>query len=165
MPPITSPSVRCPTAIDMANRRRSFSPFLEVHNKEEAVKVRNGISVNGLIKRLDIRRAPTDVNLVRHSSDSVTLRWAYPSEPLECGLYFIISGTVDGAPIQQVADGRSREHRFENNPALDWSLQIRAANRVGNGPQATAVRLNEGSNRGKQNSTISALSSNLYKFL
>uniref|UniRef100_A0A914BWZ1 Fibronectin type-III domain-containing protein n=1 Tax=Acrobeloides nanus TaxID=290746 RepID=A0A914BWZ1_9BILA len=95
----------------------------------------------------NIRRAPTDVNLVRHSSDSVTLRWAYPSEPLECGLYFIISGTVDGAPIQQVVDGRSREHRFENNPALDWSLQIRAANRVGNGPQATAVRLNEGSNR------------------
>lgn len=72
------------------------------------------------------------------------MRWAFPSEPAECGLYFIVSGTVDGAPIQQVLDGRSREHRFDNNPAEDWSLHIRAANRLGTGPLASPVRLSEG---------------------
>lgn len=99
------------------------------------------------ISFLAIRHPPSDVNLVRHNPESVSLRWTYPTEPQECGLYFIIGGTIDGVPIQQVVDGRAREHRFENNPAIDWYLQIRAANRVGSGPLSAGVRLNGGGGR------------------
>ncbi|KAI1721462.1 fibronectin type III domain-containing protein [Ditylenchus destructor] len=97
---------------------------------------------------LKITQTPSDVSIVRLSADSVVLRWSYPTEPTAaCGLYFVISGTIDNTSVQQTVDGRAREHRFDRNPARNWNLKIGAANRLGAGPisavapfQADSVR-------------------------
>jgi hypothetical protein len=47
---------------------------------------------------LEIETPPGDIVLSRTSPDSVILRWSYPSSGgmvAECGLYFVIGGTID----------------------------------------------------------------------
>uniref|UniRef100_A0A915DIS7 Fibronectin type-III domain-containing protein n=1 Tax=Ditylenchus dipsaci TaxID=166011 RepID=A0A915DIS7_9BILA len=78
----------------------------------------------------------------------VPLTWSYPNEPTqECGLYFVISGTIDSVAIQQTVDGQSREHRFDSNPARNWRLQVGAVNRLGAGPVSALVPLQMDSKR------------------
>lgn len=91
-------------------------------------------------KFVEIEQVPKDVTLIRLTIDSTLLRWSYPEEPTaECGLYFLISGTIDSASIQQIVDGNVREHRFEGNPAKNWQLRIGAANRLGVGQSSAIV--------------------------
>jgi hypothetical protein len=48
----------------------------------------------------EIVTPPTDVTLTRISADSVLMQWSYPNENVaECGLYFVISGTVDRSSL------------------------------------------------------------------
>ena len=92
---------------------------------------------------LAIATTPTDVHLVRVSNKAVVLRWKYPAEGNDCGLYFVISGTIDGTSLQQIVDGSQREARFDND-AVHWTLRIAAANKLGTGPVSSPVHLNSG---------------------
>uniref|UniRef100_A0AC34QKY1 Fibronectin type-III domain-containing protein n=1 Tax=Panagrolaimus sp. JU765 TaxID=591449 RepID=A0AC34QKY1_9BILA len=90
-----------------------------------------------------VSSAPTDVNLLRLSDKKVILRWNYPNEENSCGLYFIVSGTVDGSSIQHLIGGSHRELEFDNE-AIHWTLNIAAANKLGSGPVSYPVHLNSG---------------------
>lgn len=71
----------------------------------------------------------------------IELRWNYPTEPAECNLYFVVSGTVDGASIQQIVGGNNREHLLEALNSNSASLQISAANKLGVGPSSPTVNV------------------------
>lgn len=74
--------------------------------------------------------------------DSVVLKWFYPNELTDdCGLYFVISGTIDKAAIQQTVDGQSREHRFDGNLAKNWQLHVKAVNRLGQGSSSQVATI------------------------
>lgn len=87
--------------------------------------------------------APINVNLRRISFNEVLLRWSYPSQSRECGLYFVISGTMDDASIQLIVDGSLREYRIQNS-ATTITLEVAAASRLGVGPASAPVHLNSG---------------------
>lgn len=68
------------------------------------------------------------------------LRWSYPNKK-GCGLYFLISGTTDNVFVQQIVEGRAREHQFDGNAARQWRLQVSANNKLGAGLLSESVTL------------------------
>jgi hypothetical protein len=92
----------------------------------------------------EITNPPTHVSLSGATGEKkVILRWEYPTEPAECSLYFVISGTVDGASIQQIVSGQSREHQLDVVDSNSASLQIGAANKLGTGPLSEPTTLQQ----------------------
>lgn len=73
----------------------------------------------------------------------VALRWEFLTAPAECSLYFVISGTVDDASIQQIVSGQSREHELDAVNTNSVNIQISAANKLGAGPSSSTVSLQE----------------------
>lgn len=100
-------------------------------------------SIVRIINFSEINSVPSDVHLVRISENTVLLRWKYPKDQDKCGLYFVVSGTIDDSSIQQIIDGSQREIRFDNS-AVHWRLHIAAANELGTGPASVPVHLNSG---------------------
>uniref|UniRef100_A0A7E4VM27 Fibronectin type III domain protein n=1 Tax=Panagrellus redivivus TaxID=6233 RepID=A0A7E4VM27_PANRE len=88
---------------------------------------------------------PSNVNLRRITEQDVVLRWHYPTQNIECGLYFIISGHVDDSSISVTVDGLIREHHF-HLVGQSWTLTVTAVSKSGTGPASVPVNLNIGRN-------------------
>jgi hypothetical protein len=63
-------------------------------------------------------------------------------------LYFVLSGTLDGASIQQIVGGQAREHELEVTDPNSADLQISAANNLGKGPSSPSVNTQQISKSG-----------------
>ncbi|KAI6201513.1 hypothetical protein M3Y96_00850200 [Aphelenchoides besseyi] len=110
-----------------------------------------------------IKNSPEQVTLTNSNERQVILRWSFPSQPADCSLYFVISGTIDGASIQQIVNGQSREQKLDVIDPNSASLQISAANKLGVGPVSTTTSLqgSSGLNVGRSVSDNATSTSNL----
>jgi hypothetical protein len=96
----------------------------------------------------EIDSAPTQLALHIVSQKRLSIRWDFPAQPAQCSLYFILSGTLDGASIQQIVGGQAREHELDVVDPNSANLQISAANKLGTGPASSTMNVQQVSKTG-----------------
>ncbi|CAD5222389.1 unnamed protein product [Bursaphelenchus xylophilus] len=91
-----------------------------------------------------IQKTPENVLLTVETAKSIKIRWDYPADSGDCGLYFVISGMIDNGSIQQTVNGKTRELFLEVQNPSSVELKVSAANKIGPGPATEFLRIGDG---------------------